>query len=46
MSIERGLRCPIPGDDQEVRSAFGGFLPSEIDRINQLVEGLINYAVR
>lgn len=32
------------GDNKEVRNAFEKFVPYEIDRINNLLEGLINYA--
>lgn len=32
------------GDDPEVQEAFVKFIPNEVDRINQLIEGLINYA--
>jgi len=32
------------GNDPEVQEAFVRFVPNEVDRINQLVEGLINYA--
>lgn len=45
MSIRMGASLILSqGDDKEVQSAFGRFIPAEIDRINQLVEGLINYA--
>jgi len=32
------------GDDPEIKEAFADFVPYEIERINQLVEGLISYA--
>lgn len=32
------------GGDEEVRQSFAEFVPKEIDRINQLIEGLIQYA--
>ncbi|HQA60211.1 MAG: transporter substrate-binding domain-containing protein [Tepidanaerobacteraceae bacterium] len=32
------------GDDPEIKNAFADFVPYEIERINQLVEGLISYA--
>lgn len=32
------------GNDPEVQDAFTRLVPKEVDRINQLVEGLINYA--
>jgi polar amino acid transport system substrate-binding protein len=32
------------GDDQKIQEAFIRFVPDEVDRINRLVEGLINYA--
>lgn len=32
------------GNDPEVQEAFVRFIPNEVDRINQLVQGLINYA--
>ena len=32
------------GNDPEVQEAFVKFIPNEVDRINQLIEGLINYA--
>ena len=32
------------GSDQEVQEAFSKYVPDEVDRINQLVNGLIHYA--
>lgn len=35
---------PDQGDDPEFQHSFGEFVPKEVDRINSLVESLINYA--
>lgn len=32
------------GDDKEVQESFCRFVPGEVDRINKLIESLINYA--
>ena len=32
------------GDRQEVKEAFARFIPEEVDRMNRLVEGLLNYS--
>lgn len=34
----------VQGNEPEVQKAFTKFVPGEVDRINQLVDGLINYA--